>query len=101
MTLGAILVLISVGFAAACALGASLCREIMLEEVQRRLPEQQKIRHPYLSWKIFEIIRLHEQYYPESRIRAVNRFLIYLFVMTMGSIAIVGFVFAFSKQLAR
>ena len=39
----------SVAIFALCGTGVALCREIMLEEVQRRLPEGQKIKYPYLS----------------------------------------------------
>jgi len=81
--------LISFVFGVLCGIGVALIREIMLDEVQRRLPEGEKIRFPHLSYKYFEIVRLHAQFYPESRIRAVARFLIYAGAFAMGSIALI------------
>jgi hypothetical protein len=62
----------------------------MLDEVKRH-PEGQQIAYPYLSWKYREIIRVHEKLYPESRIRAVSRLLMYFGMATMGSMCLVVF----------
>lgn len=87
-SLGLVLVTGSVSIFAACGMGVALCREIMLDQVQRRLPEGQKITYPYLSWKYPEILKLHEQYYPEARIRAVSRFLKYVALITIGTLGL-------------
>jgi len=44
--------------------GANACYAILVDEVQRRLPENQQIRFPFGSWNVFEIARLHQQLYP-------------------------------------
>jgi hypothetical protein len=72
---------------AICGLGVALCREIILGEV-KGYPEGQKIKYPYLSWTYSEIVRVHQQLHPESRIRAVSRFLTYVGFITMASLAL-------------
>lgn len=88
MSPGTIWVFATIIVFAVCGTGIVLCREIMLEEVQRRLPEGQKISYPYLSWKYPEIVRLHAQYYPESRIRAASRFLKVLALTSIGTLGL-------------
>jgi hypothetical protein len=73
----------------------------MLEEVQRRLPEGQKIKYPYLSYKYSQIVKAHELFYPESRIRAVSRFLLGMALVTMGSLMIISFGLVMFRQLTQ
>ena len=87
-SLGLVLVIGSVSIFAVCGTGVALCREIMLDQVQRRLPEGQKIKYPYLSWKHSQIVQLHEQYFPNSSARAVSRFLTYAALSTIGTLAV-------------
>lgn len=101
MPLGTLWVLGSVAISALCGTGVALCREIMLEEVQRRLPEGQKIKYPYLSYKYSQIVQAHEQFYPESRIRAVSRFLFGMALVTMGSLMIISFGLVMFRQLTQ
>jgi hypothetical protein len=101
MPLGTLWVLASVALFALCGAGVSLCREIMLEEVQRRLPEGQKIKYPYLSYKYSQIVRLHEQFYPESRIRAVSRFLFRMGILTIGSLMFILFGLVMYRHLTH
>lgn len=65
-----------------CIFGVLLCYDVMLEEVQGRLPEGQKIKHPYLSNKFYEIVRLHGEFYPQSRLRSATRFLFRILAIT-------------------
>jgi hypothetical protein len=88
MSIGTLWVIGSVVIFSVCGLGVVLCREIMLEEVQNRMPAGTGIKYPRLSWRYPEIVRLHGQYYPNSRIRALNRFLSYVAAFVMGSLVI-------------
>jgi 4-hydroxybenzoate polyprenyltransferase len=72
-----------------CAAMANRCYDVMLDQVNRRLPEGQKIKRPFFSHKWSAIVSLHEQFYPESRVRAKHRLLIRLLFMTF---AITGFI---------
>lgn len=101
MPLGTVWVLGSVAISALCGTGVALCREIMLEEVQRRLPEGQKIKYPYLSYKYSQIVQAHERFCPESRIRAVSRFLFGMALVTMGSLMIISFGLVMFRLLAQ
>jgi hypothetical protein len=91
MSMGIVWVVGSVVICTGCGLGVALCREIMLGEV-KRYPEGQNIKYPYLSWTYPEVIRVHQQLYPESRIRAVSRFLTYVGFITIGSLGLGVFV---------
>jgi len=71
-----------------CGLGVVLCREIMLDELQSVMPADRKIEHPHLSWKYFEIVDRHRQYFPNSRVRALSRFLLYIAAFVMGSLIV-------------
>jgi hypothetical protein len=99
--LGTLCVLGLVAVAALCGTGVALCREIMLDEVQRRLPEGQKIKYPYLSYKYSQIVRLHAQFYPESRIRAASRFLFGMALVTMGSLMLISFGLVMYRRLTH
>lgn len=88
-SLGVLWVVGSVAFSALCGVGVALCREIMLEEVQRQLPEGQKIKHPHLNYRYFEIVNQHARFFPQSRIRAVSKFLVWMACLTMGSLMII------------
>jgi hypothetical protein len=102
LSLGSIITLVMLTFATFCGLGTAACREVMLDEVRRKLPEGQTIPHSRSSFKVFEIIRLHEQYYPESRVRAVNRFLMFATILTIASMALIGIFFsAFKTPIHR
>jgi hypothetical protein len=101
LPLGALWVLGPVAIFALCGTGVALCREIMLEEVQRRLPEGQKIQHPRLSHKYSQIVKAHEQFYPESRIRPVSRLLFGMALVTMGSLMILMFGLVMSRQFRQ
>jgi hypothetical protein len=71
----------------------------MLEEVQRRLPEGQKIKYPRLSYKYSQIVNLHAEFYPESRIRAVSRFLFRMGAATIGSLMLISFVLVMFRHV--
>jgi hypothetical protein len=89
-----------VAISALCATGVALCRELMLDQLQRHLPEGQKIKHPHLSYKYSEIVRLHAQFYPESQIRVVSRFLFGTAALTMDSLIILSLVLVIFRQAA-
>lgn len=89
-SLGLVWVVVSVAISTVCGLGVGLCREIMLEDVQRRLPEGEKIKFPYLSYKYPQILSLHAEFYPESRIRAVSRFLTWVALSSIGSLGVIA-----------
>jgi len=101
MPLGTLWVLGSVAVFALCGTGVALCREIMLEEVQRCIPEGQKIEYPRLSYKYSQMVSLHTQFYPESRIRAVSRFLFGMALATMGSLMLISFGLVMFRQLTH
>ena len=61
MPIGTLWVVGSVVIFTVCSLGVALCREIMLDDLQNKMPTGLKISHPYLSWSYFEIVRLHNQ----------------------------------------
>jgi TRAP-type C4-dicarboxylate transport system permease small subunit len=77
---------------AGCALGVALCREIMIDEVERRMPADERLGHPRLSFNYSRIVRLHAEFYPESRVRALSRFLFGLGALIMGSLVLGSFV---------
>ena len=88
MPIGTLWVVGSVVISSVCGLGVALCREIMLDDLQNKMPTGLKISHPRLSWNYPEIVRLHNQYCPDSRVRAVSRFLLYLAVSVMVSLMV-------------
>jgi hypothetical protein len=91
LPLGTLWVLGSVAIFTICGAGVALCREIMLDELQNKMPADLTIKHPHLSWRYSEIVNLHSQYCPNSRVRAVSRFLWYAAVFTIGSLVVVSF----------
>src|SRR2546423_11029829 len=46
----------------------------MIDDVQTRLAEKNRILFPNASWNVFEITRLHREFYPGSRSAARRRF---------------------------
>ena len=40
----------------------------MLDDLQNKMPTDLKISHPHLSWRYSEILNLHSQYCPSSRV---------------------------------
>jgi hypothetical protein len=100
MPLGTVWVLTSVVISALCGTGVALCREIMLEELQRRLPDEQKIKYPRLSYKYPLIARMHAEFYPESRIRALSRFLFGIAILTMGTLMFGSLVMVIYRRVA-
>ena len=97
MPLGSLLVLLLLATATACGLGAVYYREAMIDELQQRAPDAALPRFPRSSWSFFNLMRQHQQYCPESRIRAVIRTLIGVLLCSMIAIALLGFVSAFSN----
>jgi hypothetical protein len=73
----------------------------MLEEVEHRLPEGQQIKFPRLSYQYSQIVKLHAQFYPESRVRAVSRFLFRIAVVTIGSVMLISFVLVMFRHLTH
>ena len=101
MPLGTLWILVSIGIFSLCGTGVYLCREIMLEEVEHRLPEGQQIKFPRLSYQYSQIVKLHAQFYPESRVRAVSRFLFRIAVVTIGSVMLISFVLVMFRHLTH
>lgn len=75
------------------AVGALICRLIMISEVQARLPEQKKIPVPFASWNYFKILRLHRQMFPASRLARAHGFLLFLSLACLGTSALNYFLF--------
>ena len=73
-----------------CAVMINRRYDIMLDQLNARLPEGQKIKRPFLSHKWPQIVSLHGQYYPGSRVGAENRFLFRVFVISFGIMALVA-----------
>ena len=85
--------LIWAGFAICliCALMANRNYDTMLDQVNRRLPDDQKIKRPiFANMNYYEVVRLHSQLYPGSRVRAKSRFLMRLMIITFGSLAFIA-----------
>ena len=67
--------LIYAGRALACGAGIRIVREVMTAEVDKRLPEKEKIRHTMwnrTSFKNSEMSRMwqaHQQFFPDSLLR--------------------------------
>ena len=59
----------------------------MLSEVQSHA-EGKDIPYPYVSWQYPKILRMHEKFYPESRVRRVNLILRYVFFINLGCLAL-------------
>lgn len=97
MPLGSVLVLILLATATACGIGAVYCREVIIDDLKQRLPDDALARFPRSSWSLFKLMRQHQQYCTESRIRAVIRILIGVGLCSMIAIALLGLVSAFSK----
>ena len=96
MPIGTVLVLVLLGTSTVCGLGGIYYREVIIEELQQIAPEAIR-RFPRLSTSWFSLLKLHEQYCPQSKVRAVARTLT---AVSLGSIAVIalwGFVLAFSK----
>jgi hypothetical protein len=71
--------------------------DAMLDEVNRRLPEGQKIKRPFFSCKWHAIVSLHEQLYPESPTRREQRLLIRVLLITFVSLAFISIAWVLSK----
>jgi hypothetical protein len=52
--------------ATALVIAANVWIYSMLEEVNRRLPKTAQIEMSGLRWKMYEVLRLHAEMYPES-----------------------------------
>jgi hypothetical protein len=95
--LGGVLVLLLLAAATVSGIGAVYCREVIIDELQQRLSDDARPRLPRSSWSFFKLMRQHQQYCPESRIRAVIRTLIGVGLCSIMAIALLGLVSAFSK----
>ena len=82
-------------------MGANLYYATLVSEVQQRLPENQRIRFPFASWNVFTIQRLHQQFYPVSRVRVVYRFLVGSMFACFALLGVIMFAFAFSNPPRR
>ena len=72
-----------------CAAMVNRCHAVMLDQVNRRLPEGQKMKRPFFSYKWHAIVSLHEQFYPGSCVRAEQKFLLRLSAIAFGSIGFI------------
>lgn len=97
MPLGGVLVLVLLATATACCIGAVYYREVVIDELQQRVPDDARLRFPRSAGSFFELMRQHQQYYPESRIRAVIRTLIGVSVCSMIAIGLLYYVYLFWK----
>lgn len=84
-----------------CVVMANGCYAVMFEQLNRRLPEGQKLERPFLSYKWAAIVSLHEELCPESQVRAELRLLKRVLVLTFGSIAFVMLAWVISKGPAQ
>ena len=100
MPLGSLLVLLLLATATTCGIGAVYYREVLIVELQQKLPDDALPRFPRSSWSFFSLMRQHQQHCPESRVRAVMRVLIGRFVAPLGGIALLGFLSAFLEAAA-
>ena len=97
MPLGGMLVVVLLATATACCIGAFYYRKVVIDELQQRVPDHTRFRFPRSSRSFFDLIRQHQQYYPESRIRAVIRTLIGVSVCSMIAIGLLYYVYVFWK----
>ena len=69
-----------------CAAMGNRNYDIMLYQVNRRLPKDRKIKRPiFANIPYSEIIRLHSQLYPVSKVRAEQKHLIRAFTIAFVS----------------
>jgi|SRR5215472_14117380 len=101
MSLGTVVFLGIFAAGVVCAMGANLYYATLVGEVQQRLPENQRIRFPFASWNVFTVARLHQQFYPVSRVRVVYRFLVGSMIACFALLGLIGFAFAFSNPPRR
>jgi len=97
MPRGTVLFLSLFAVLALLCLGANVCYAILVDEVQRRNPDDHQIRFPFASWNVFTVARLQQRFYPVSRVRFVYRLTIGLAITCFASIAIIMAAFAFSN----
>jgi hypothetical protein len=95
--------LISIAFAICliCAAMANHGYDVMLDEVNRRMPGGQRIKRPFFSYKWPAIVSLHEQLYPGSRIRRKHKLLIRVLVITLGSVGFIMLAWVISRGPAH
>lgn len=101
MPIGTAWVIGSVVIFSICGLGVNFCRGLMLDDLQTKIPEGSTVKYPYLSWKYREIIRLHRQYCPASRVRATSQVLVCIAVLVMGSLMLGTFSMVMLKSIPR
>ena len=81
-----------------CGTGAHLCYEIIINDLRHRLPQGLGVKYPRLSWNYYKMIDLHRQYFPASRVPVALRFLTFLGLGLMASLALLmGFVLVLLK----
>jgi hypothetical protein len=97
MSIGTMITVVTLAVATLCGLGSGLCRQIILEEVRRKRAAGEEVGYPWSPFGFSKVIRMHEEYYPDSRIRAANRFLTYCALVCMASLALIGIIFAFTN----
>jgi hypothetical protein len=97
MQLGTVLFVAPLAAAMLCGLGMWACCAIMSDEVQVRLPENDRIRFPGASWNTFKVTRLHREFYPASRVRVMYRLLARLALACLATSASVMTYSAFSN----
>jgi hypothetical protein len=91
---GELLVLVPLGIATLCGIGMAVCRGIMLGELQGHLSGDQAIEFPRLSWNFSRIVRMHKEFYPQSRVPIVCSVLKYTAFVCMLGIGIICIYYA-------
>lgn len=97
MQLGTLFTTMLLAWTVLAALGALVCRLIMINEVQSRLAEREKIPFPWASWNYFKISRLHREFFPASRVALAHRVLLLVSVLCLGTAALVAIYYGFTN----
>jgi len=77
---------------ALCALGVFICREILIEELSARLPQEEQVNLPRLNLQFFRLMQLHQQHFPRSQVRPIIKGLLFVMIACWITSVLVMFV---------
>jgi hypothetical protein len=61
MGLAGVFVLLLLAIGTACGIGVVYLREVVIDELQQRVPDAERLRFPRSSWSFSELMRQHQQ----------------------------------------
>ncbi len=84
---------------AGCAEGVSHYRELIINDLNRQLPQGIGIKYPHLSWNMSKLVESHREYFPESNIPKRIRLLTFISVGIMSVLGLTCLIIVLIRPL--